>query len=32
MADRWEKKDLKDSRYIWLPIRMEDKALSIKMT
>jgi beta-galactosidase len=23
MADRWDKRDLENSRYIWLPLRME---------
>lgn len=31
MADRWNKDDLKDSRYIWLPIEFDDKdSVSIK--
>ncbi len=31
MADRWNKDDLKDSRYIWLPIEFGDKdSVSIK--
>ena len=25
MADRWNPKNLIDSRYLWLPIRFEDK-------
>ncbi len=24
MADRWNPKDLKDSRYLWLPIQFEN--------
>jgi beta-galactosidase len=24
MADRWKPKDLKDSRYLWLPISFEN--------
>ncbi len=30
MADRWNKKDLEDSRYIWLPLKMEDDKPVIK--
>ncbi len=24
VADRWKKEDLRDSRYVWLPLRFED--------
>jgi hypothetical protein len=30
MADRWKKTDLRDSRYVWLPIRIKDKTLTIE--
>jgi hypothetical protein len=30
MADRWKKTDLADSRYVWLPIRIEDTVLTIR--
>jgi hypothetical protein len=29
MADKWNKTDLKDSRYMWLPIQIHDKTLTI---
>ncbi|TFH23584.1 MAG: glycosyl hydrolase family 43 [Bacteroidia bacterium] len=29
MADRWNKADLEDSRYVWLPINIENDELSI---
>jgi len=29
MADKWNPKDLKDSRYIWLPIVFKDNSISI---
>jgi len=25
MADRWKPGDLKDSRYIWLPVRLDEE-------
>jgi hypothetical protein len=31
MADRWRKTDLGDSRYVWLPVQVKDKALLIRM-
>jgi len=30
IADRWNKTDLPDSRYIWLPFRMTDEKIEIK--
>jgi beta-galactosidase len=30
MADRWNPKDLKDSRYLWLPIRFKDGLPSVE--
>lgn len=30
MADRWNRDDLGDSRYVWLPIRIEGAAVSIE--
>ncbi|WP_207425863.1 glycoside hydrolase family 43 protein [Pedobacter sp. SYSU D00535] len=30
MADKWNPKDLKDSRYIWLPVSIKDDAVQIK--
>ena len=30
MADRWKKVELRDSRYIWLPIQIKDENISIK--
>ncbi len=30
MADRWNKSDLEDSRYIWLPLKMENNKPVIK--
>lgn len=30
MADRWNKKDLKNSRYVWLPIHIKDDKLTIE--
>lgn len=30
MADRWKKEDLHDSRYIWLPMCIEDDRITIK--
>lgn len=32
MADIWNKTNLEDSRYVWLPVRMNDKKLSIRWT
>ncbi len=31
MADRWNKTDLEDSRYIWLPLKMENDKPVIKL-
>jgi hypothetical protein len=31
MADRWKKTDLRDSRYIWLPIEIKGEKISIQM-
>jgi beta-xylosidase len=31
MADRWNKKDLKNSRYVWLPIQIQDDRLKIEL-
>lgn len=31
MADQWKKIDLKDSRYIWLPIETKDDKISIQV-
>jgi hypothetical protein len=30
MADRWNKNDLGDSRYVWLPIRMRGEGITIE--
>jgi beta-xylosidase len=30
MADRWQKEDLADSRYVWLPIEMTDDRITIR--
>src|SRR5207249_1893644 len=30
MADRWNKKDLPDSRYVWLPIQFPDGGLRLE--
>lgn len=30
MADRWRQNDLPDSRYVWLPMRIEGDSLSIE--
>jgi hypothetical protein len=30
MADRWNKLDLPDSRYIWLPLQVRDRVIEIK--
>jgi len=30
MADRWNKNDLRDSRYVWLPLRIQGKTLELK--
>jgi beta-xylosidase len=32
MADRWNKTDLQDSRYIWLPLSLKDGKMEIKWT
>ena len=29
MFDRWKKKDLEDSRYVWLPVLIKDGAITI---
>ena len=29
MADRWNKSDLTDSRYVWLPLEFKDQAFRI---
>ena len=31
MADRWNKKDLKNSRYVWLPIHIQNEKLTIRL-
>jgi hypothetical protein len=31
MADRWKKTDLRDSRYVWLPIEIKNERISIQM-
>jgi hypothetical protein len=31
MADRWKKTDLRNSRYVWLPIKIKDERISIQM-
>jgi len=30
MADRWNKTDLEDSRYVWLPLKIENDSISIR--
>ncbi|MFP3126572.1 glycoside hydrolase family 43 protein [Ectobacillus funiculus] len=30
MADRWKREDLKDSRYIWLPLQIKNNTIEIK--
>jgi hypothetical protein len=30
MFDRWNKTDLEDSRYIWLPLKFEDDKMVIE--
>jgi hypothetical protein len=30
MADRWRPDDLPDSRYVWLPLRVEGDVVSIE--
>jgi hypothetical protein len=32
MADRWNKTDLPDSRYVWLPLYLKDGNVEIKWT
>jgi hypothetical protein len=29
MFDRWKKKDLEDSRYVWLPVLVKDGKITI---
>ena len=31
MADRWDKRNLKDSRYLWLPIHMDGHSGSVRL-
>jgi hypothetical protein len=30
MVDRWNRHDLRDSRYVWLPIELHDGMVSVR--